>query len=224
MVPADIAERVLRKPLDIVVENARCDGTFLKLIVLRTGGRRLERRLGPDALERLRSSWTNPLGDGDRLEVHHGGGSTTATQVDLLASAEPPVARRIFVFVDSDRSGPGDSLGGTAHLVEETCLRLREEHGEALRLSFKVLQKREVENYLPREALEAHRRRSIGDWDQLSNEEKDYTDIKKMFGDKLWTTMRDHPQHCHERALRQRAGDRGHELDEIVDEIVSLMV
>ena len=223
--PADVAEEVLGQPLGIVVENAKCDGAFLKLVALRTGARRLQRRLGEAVCERLRARWTNPLGDGRWFSVRHGAGNNTSQQVELHVDAEPGVARRLFVLVDSDRSGPAAPLGSTAGAVEQTCQRLRHEHGPRLRLSLRILRKREVENYLPPAVLRARSGRGYESWCQLTDNEKDYGDLKESFGKDLWKVLIDerHKGHFHERALRERAGNGGRELDEIVEEMLGLL-
>lgn len=224
-VPADVAEEILAQPLVIVVENAKCDGAFIKVITLRTGEKRLRRRLGDDVFHRLRGRWTNPLGDGRWFAVRHGAGNNTGQQVGLLVDAEPRAARRIFVLVDSDRSSPEAPLGSTASGVEQICRRLQGEHGSGLRLLLRILQKREVENYLPSEALRARSVRAYESWCQLTEEEKDYGDLKESFGKDLWKVLIDerHQGRFHERALRVRAGRGGSELDEIVDELIDLL-
>jgi hypothetical protein len=224
-VPADVAEEVLGQPLIIVVENTKCDGAFLKLVTLRTGARRLQRRLGESVCERLRARWTNPLGDGRWFSVRLGAGNNTSEQVKLHVSAEPTVARRLFVLVDSDRSGPADPLGSTADAVERTCQHLRRQHGPRLRLSLKILRKREVENYLPPAIFRARSSQAYERWCQLSEDEKDYGDLKETFGKDLWKVLIDerHQGHFHDRALRERAGDGGRELDEIVEGLLDLL-
>jgi hypothetical protein len=224
-VPADVAEDVLAQPLSIVVENAKCDGAFLKLVALRAGARRLQRRLGEAACERLRARWTNPLGDGRWFSVRHGAGNNTRQQVELHVEAEPTVARRLFVMVDSDRSGAGAPLGGTAGAVQQTCQRLHHVHGPSLRLSLRILRKREVENYLPPAVLRATSQREYERWCQLTDDEKDYGDLKKSFGKDLWKVLTEehHQGHFHEQALRERAGEGGRELDEIVEDMLDLL-
>ena len=85
VLPADIAETVMRSPLVVIVENSVCDGAFLRHLVLRHGEARLRRRLGEDCFTRLREKWANATGDGDWFRVQHGGGSTTSGQLQLVA-------------------------------------------------------------------------------------------------------------------------------------------
>lgn len=224
-VPADVAEEVLWQPVGIVVENAKCDGAFLKIVALRTGSRKLQRRLGEAVFERLRNRWTNPLGDGRWFSVRHGAGNNTSQQVELHVDAEPRVARRIFVLVDSDRDGSSAPLGSTAADVEKTCQRLRHEHGPRLCLSLRILRKREVENYLPAAVLREKSGRRYESWCQLTEVGKDYGDLKESFGKDLWKVLTEerHQGHFHDRALRERAGDGGREFDAIVEEMLDLL-
>ncbi len=224
-VPADLAEKVLREPLSIVVENAKCDGAFIRIVVLRTGEKRLRRRLGDEVFERLRRSCTNPLGDNEWFAVKHGAGHNTGQQVELVVGAEPTAARRVYVLVDSDRDRPDAPLGATARQVEKTCERLRDGHEARLRLVLRVLRKREVENYLPREALRAYSSGKLASWDALGELGKDHSDLKQLFGKNLWQVMLEerHQGLFHDRALRDRAGRAGRELDELVEDLVSLL-
>jgi hypothetical protein len=211
----------------VVVENAKCDGAFLRIVALRIGEKHLKRRLGDEAFERLQQQWTNPLGANDWITVRHGAGNNTAQQVELATDAEPRAARRLFVLVDSDRDRSDAPIGPTAAQVKKTCERLWQQHGPALRLTLWILRKREVENYLPRDILRAHRSAALESWDLLSDHDKDHVDLKlpQLFGDKLWQVMLE-PKHqplLHERALRERAGRSGGDLDEIVHRLIDLL-
>lgn len=219
--PADTAEFVLRQPVTIVVENAKCDGAFLRLVLLRVGESQLRRRLGDDGFARLRRAWQNPLGDDQWLSVRHGGGDTTATQVELLVEVAPTATRRIFVLVDSDRAAPTDPPGPTAQRVASICAQLRAAH-PGLRLEFFILSKREVENYLPREALARRDPRAVGAWDQLDSVAKDHEDLKKLFSSGLWKVMLDPDaeRFFHVAALRERSGQ---ELDSVVKQLIALL-
>ncbi len=92
--PADIAERALRRPVAVLVENARCDGAFFRLLMLRVGERQLKRALGEESFRQLRQAWGNPLGDGAFFEVRHGGGSTLPHQLALMLEASPTFPHR----------------------------------------------------------------------------------------------------------------------------------
>jgi hypothetical protein len=218
---ADHAEVVLREPLLVITENARCDGAFLRKIALRVGERALRRTLGDAGFERLRRLWSDPLGDGERLRVIHGGGDTTATQVELAANGRPEGPRRILVLVDSDRDTPAAEPGQTAKKVMQVVQEVRQDARQR-HLELHMLCKREVENYLPSEVLRQKRRDGFKGWEQLSEQERDHVDLKERFGRDLWKTLED-PQlekHFHENALRDRGGA---ELDELVRLLVKLL-
>ncbi len=219
--PADTAESVLRQPVTIVVENAKCDGAFLRFVLFRVGEPQLRRRLGPDGFARLRQHWQNPLGDDQWFSVRHGGGSTTATQIELLVEVAPTATRRLFSLVDSDRAAPGDPQGPTADAVVSTCHKLSAEH-PGLRLDVWVLRKREVENYLPRTALAKFARKKVEQWDLLDEEARDHVDLKQLCGSRLWTIMLEPhaDQLFHVTALRERGGA---ELASIVDRLIALL-
>lgn len=225
--PAHLAEEYLREPLLVITENARCDGSFLKQVALRVGRKHLERALGAAILERIHARWRGPLGDGEWLQVVHGGGFTTAVQVELAVEARPGgPPRRIFVLVDSDRSAKDGSLGSTASKVQACIQKLQESRGHRIRLH--VLHKREVENYLPKEALRQINSASFARWEQMSADDKDYSDLKdrSLFGSKASEAWYDptYEHYLHEQALRERAGGDGRELSELIRVLGELLI
>jgi len=223
-VSADLAAGALLAPLLIIVENAKCDGAFLRRVMLRVGERRLKRHLGDDGFERLKGRWSSPLGDGEWLAVRHGGGSTTGTQVELAAEVGLIATRRILVLVDSDYAGPNAKLGPTASNVKKVCDELKASQPR-LQLHIRILTKREVENYIPREALRQYNTRGFARWEQLAEQDRDFADLKEIFNDKLWRVFSDdaHSKHFHNRSLRERAGGDGSELDAIVADLVAFL-
>lgn len=214
-VAADRAAAALREPLHIVVEDETCDGAFLQKVVLRVGEFKLRRRLGDHRFAQIQQRWTGSSGDGTEIRVNHGGGARTPQVVASVAEGEPRIARRVFVFVDSDRCAPSAPLGSTAIHVKKKCEELEAKYGERLRLKLWILNKREVENYLPGEALRAFRSTVFDRWSQFAEQQKDYEDLKLLFGSRLSSTLTNVSlQKCfHEQALRERAGS---ELDEFV--------
>lgn len=223
-VSADLAARALLAPLLIIVENAKCDGAFLRRVMLRVGERRLKRHLGDDGFERLKERWSSPLGDGEWLAVRHGGGVTTGTQVELAAEVGLIATRRILVLVDSDCAGPNAKLGSTADKVKKVCDKLKASQPR-LQLHIRILTKREAENYIPREALRQYSTRGFERWEQLAEQDRDFADLKEIFNDKLWRVFIDdaHSAHFHERSLRERAGGDGRELDAIIEDLVAFL-
>lgn len=209
-VPAPRALRWLRKPLKVLVENAKVDGGFLRLVTLRVGEKTLRRRLGDDGYEQLRARWTSALGDEERVVVVHGGGNTLSQQVELAVEASDDLPPRVFVLVDSDRKGPDAAVGSTAGQVRELAKRLPD-FGVGWKVVPFVLEKREVENYLPHDALWAVvGRRPIPD--------ADFGNIKKVMEDDgiARKVLERADVHLHARALRERCGDDGRELDKLI--------
>lgn len=228
-IPADRARRYLDQPVALVVENARCDGAFLRHILLRVGRSKLRRTLGSSVFEELKDNWQTPLGDGRWFTVRHGGGDTTADQVELLIASEPHLPPRLLALVDSDREQRGDALGQTASKVQERC----QQYAASVigwSLDPFILDKREVENYLPGKAICTYAGPAACEtWTNYSGEERDFEDLKtlvsKRGSKRLWMAMLDpaSQQHLHERAWRDRAGSRGKELDRLVARVLELI-
>lgn len=216
--PAPLAERCLRTPAIALVENARVDGEFLRLICLTVGARALRRLLGDDGFSRLRGEWVGPTGDGRLLSVRHGGGNNTATQLKLLVEAAEAPPPRVLVMLDSDRGSAAAPLGSTASQVLQTAAQVLPSGFDGEPFEPFVLSKREVENYLPHDAIHTLRAGPIAD--------PDFEDLKKSFGDRLAAQVFDSPQargHLHERGLRERCGQAGRELDQLVTQLCKLL-
>lgn len=218
--PARIAELYLAQPLVVLVENARCDGAFVRLIAHRVDQKRWERLLGVETWRALKQDWSTSLGDGRWLGVRHGGGNTTATQLELLATQASPLPPRVVVVLDSDRASQADSFGATADQV----VQLAKKHPEWHVAPF-VLSKREVENYIPEEVLK-HRFGHTPKWSDYEVQvDKDHVDLKKYFGPKCWEVLVDvkYESLLHEQALKKRAGNVGQELRDLIQCIVSAL-
>jgi hypothetical protein len=223
-VPAGQAELWLRAPIELLVENAGIDGTFLRLILLYVGHRELKQRLGPDRFERLKRRWRGAFGDGELFRVLHGGGSTTAEQVTIASESHPDLPPSLFVLLDSDRSAPSDPEGRTAIGVRSAIEQLARSDG--WRPTLHVLAKREMENYLPHAALATVRRLDLAR--VIPPHEADHVDLKVLFPSRrpLAKDVFDNPAamaQIHEASLRQRAGDDGAELSAIVHDILALL-
>lgn len=222
VLPADIAETVMRSPLVVIVENSVCDGAFLRHLVLRHGEARLRRRLGEDCFTRLREKWANATGDGDWFRVQHGGGSTTSGQLQLVASATPAGMHRIFALVDSDRALPNAAIAptSTAGQVVAMCSQLAGQY-PALRVDLHVLDMREVENYLPRDVLlQYDHNTTTTRWDQLSEPDRDHVDLKLLYDRRLWRTL---VEPTYDALFRPRAFRGVAEIDQIVDKVIRAM-
>lgn len=219
-VPADRAERWLRTPVQVLVENVRVDGSFLRLVMLRVGEGALKGRLGADGFRELRSRWTGAFGDDVLFQVRHGGGDTTADQLEIMVESHPDLPPSLAVVVDSDRSGPHSAVGQTAAKVRAVCL---SDFGVGWGPRVHILDKHEVENYLPHRAIEEVR---PGAQRLLHACSADFDDLKELVpeGRKLARDVLTRADvHLHERSLRDRAGRNGRELDEIVRMLIDLL-
>lgn len=154
------ATRIAEEPLVILVENRNSDGAFVKRIVAE-----LDR-----PLDRL---WRRPGGP-IRLDSLGGVGQMPAA-VECRTRGIP-YRPRLVVIVDSDRKGPDDRESGAARRLRRKC--------ESLGVPCWILAKREAENYLPRTLLAewkdagADHARVIEAWDRLSDDQKDFFDMK----------------------------------------------
>ena len=154
------ASRLADEPLVILVENRDSDGAFVERVVTELD-------------KALRGVWRH-VPEPIRFDSV-GGKGQMRQEVEKRAGAVP-YRPRLVAIVDSDLKGPGDSESQHAQRLRNTC----EEHG----LPCWVLAKREAENYLPRVLLGArpdagaeHQRR-LEAWDRLSDDQKDFFDMK----------------------------------------------
>ena len=154
------ASRLADEPLVILVENRDSDGAFVARIVTELD-------------KSLHGVWRR---EGEPIRFDSVGGKGQMPQEVENRADAAPYRPRLVAVIDSDRKGPGDAESHDAQRLRNTC----EEHG----LSCWVLAKREAENYLPRVLLGArpdagpeHQRR-LEAWDRLSNDQKDFFDMK----------------------------------------------
>lgn len=202
----------LHRPVVVVVENGAVDGSFLRVVALRVGETALRRRLGTEAFARLKQRWRSALGDGETIEVRHGGGSTTAMVLELAVEADPELPPRLMVVVDSDRVSAGAPVGSTADKVLATCEELPK-FGCGWRPTTWVSKKREVENYLPFDAIRAVMANASAPTDP------DYQDFKVLYGRSIaQEVFRRADDRLHSAALREHR-----ELDDLVRQLIALL-
>ena len=151
--------RLADEPLVILVENRNSDGPFVERVMKELDGS-------------LRRLWDRP-GVPIRFDSVGGRGQMQQEVANRTQTSPRP---RLVAIVDSDRKGPGDLESTEARRLRDTC----ERHG----LSCWVLAKREAENYLPRVLLSARpdagaaHERLVETWDRLSDDQKDFFDMK----------------------------------------------
>ena len=155
------ASRLADEPLVILVENRDSDGAFVARIVTELD-------------KSLHGVWRR---EGKPIRFDSVGGvGQMRDEVERQASARP-YRPRLVAVVDSDRQGPADSESEEARRLSKTC----EHHG----LPCWVLAKREAENYLPRVLLGARpdvgaeHASKVDAWDKLSDDQKDFFDMKR---------------------------------------------
>lgn len=264
----------LSRPVSVFVENLNCDGTFFRVVMLRVGEKKLRRSLGQDVLQMLKAKWTTPEGVEKWFRLEHGGGSSLAMRIRVRCQSSGRVPPSIFSYVDSDKKYPTDDLGQTAKDAKQA-------HDEVLNTypldswtpELFILEKREVENYIPVAAIRAQtgmgKQRAVNIYDKgLSETQKAHYDLKGGFTSALvlgkkgeapsadptqWTWKNPQQQalyqslssdelrglrdgiesdiwealkqdtHVHEASLRESAGDKGKELDKLIDMALELL-
>ncbi len=155
------AARLAEQPLVVLVENRVSDGHgFLGRVI---------HELDHDLRKLLKMS-------GEPLQFDSVGGKGQMVEEVTRKCASSQVRPRLVVMVDSDRKGPEEKPSLEAQRLKEKC--------EQQNLPCWILAKREAENYLPRPLLEArpdsgrdHAQR-VEAWDRLSDDQKDYLDMK----------------------------------------------
>lgn len=165
--PFPLAVRILKSPLDLLVENHRNDLNFLRAVA--RGGHRARFELA------LQKEW---------LRVQHGGGIPgVRSQIQTVSSG---VRQQLKMWVLFDRDGlrPGHESRESARL-RELC--------EKRSLSHHQLRRRTIENYLPREALQAwwHRqskqaekkriRKLVESYLSLSEDQRHFFNLRRGF-------------------------------------------
>lgn len=157
LLPAD-AVKALETPAYVVVENGESDRAFLEAM-LRAFGR-----------SALKDALDNQLWE----LISAGGGGEIPKRVRERMAKLGPGPRRVLILSDSDRLTPGE-LTKTI----EKIMACASEHG----VTVVILSKREIENYLPYEALweKSSRRKRCAAFLRLAQMQRDHYDMKKGF-------------------------------------------
>ena len=157
---AEQAFHLAQEPLIILVENRDSDGAFVRRIVTELD----------ESLSRLWNRPTEPI----RFDSVGGKGQMVQEVRNRTRGTRPT---RLVAVVDSDRKGKNDQESGAARALRRAC----RNNG----LSCWVLAKREAENYLTRSLLDARpntgadHREHVATWDRLSDDQKNYLDMKE---------------------------------------------
>ena len=167
------AFRLADEPLVILVENRISDGPFVKRVV-----KELDM-----SLHKLWGRSTEPI------RFDSVGGAGQMQRVVETRIGRTSYRPRLVAVIDSDRKGPGDTESDEARDLRRAC--------ESGGLPCWVLAKREAENYLPRILLGAkpnagdRHDRLVDAWDRLSDDQKDFFDVKRGLPDAPCAIERD---------------------------------
>ena len=153
------AVKALEMPAFVIVENGESDRSFLDSMIRAFGRHALA-----DAMRR--GFWEI---------VHAGGGNEIPKRVAERVAQMGAGPRRVLILSDSDRLTPGEETKTVRQIS-----RCAQDHGVIAIL----LSKREIENYLPYDALWdcSGRRERCGAFLQLTQGQRDHYDVKKGFG------------------------------------------
>lgn len=170
------AFQYLNSPLKIILENSRNDAHFLKAIF------RCFRQDTKTIVKHIENRW---------IQFDMGGGSSIKqviqTDMDSFNSArftkKSKDYLRCFVLLDSDKEYSTAPLKeGTNNLVEFL---------DEIGVAYHILEKREMENYIPDIAFGdvTENRPFIEAYLRLSAEQKDYIDLEKGFPNKNFNSL-----------------------------------
>lgn len=146
----ELIKTFVGSPLKVLVENIRSDKLFLQTVLRFVGG------LDPEELF---------------IEYLHGGGSTIIQVAD-----EYKGKARVFCLIDGDEVSPGEYVSPDKKMFKQNVIQTCKKYG----YQYHVLTKREIENYIPDEALERmgfNRKNHL--YFRLPEEHKDYFDMKE---------------------------------------------
>lgn len=156
------ASHFLMQELTLLVEERESDGDFLKIVIRELGDDELKKHL----FELERPAW--------RLDSR---GGKSKMQDEIKRASASPVLPRLMVLCDSDRCSPSSAETEDVRSLREACA--------SAGVPCWILQKREMENYLPACLLE-HRTKPgqplthvFAAWCRLDERQKDFLDLKE---------------------------------------------
>lgn len=166
------AWRLLTKSLHILVENGRNDGKFLETM--------FKRLLGPSYWKPVRNALQN-----DWIHIENGGGIGEMKKMVGSLVGDAVGSTRTCVIFDSDAQEP-EKPSTASEALREKC--------EECSLDYHQLQRRAIENYLPRDALKASvellseptkssRRSVVNTFSRMNRVQRHHFHMKKGFSD-----------------------------------------
>ena len=160
----EAAARLAEEPLIVLVENEDSDGAFLRRII--------------EVLDPQLHAWWQGSGQPGRIDSRGGEGQMDNAVRRLVEGR--PARPRLVVVLDSDRDASEGAVNPTTLKTQRVCAELE--------VPCWVSAKRESENYLPEVLLDiwpnqdADRHRRVVAWARLSDDQKDFYDLKESFG------------------------------------------
>ncbi|WP_419887602.1 hypothetical protein ACN6MT_19435 [Neobacillus niacini] len=151
IISIDILESFVGDKLKVVLEDIRSDKLFIMKSL--------------ELLEQIQEEDLSKL----RLEFINGGGSNIKNQIEHYQCKH-----RVICIIDSDHVAPGLYLNDKERRKKEKLIRLCNSLGVPL----KILSKREIENYLPDQALIAQGVNENHPFFIFNDTQKDYFDMK----------------------------------------------
>ena len=155
------AARLAEEPMVVLVENRDSDGAFVERIVA-------------DLDRSLNHVWHQ---SGEPIRIDSRGGMGQMPAEIERRTRDLPYRPRLIAIVDSARKAPGDAESNAARRLRRKC--------ESACVPCWVLAKRESENYLPgillnaRRDVGAHHTLLVAAWDRLTDDQKDFFDMKE---------------------------------------------
>ena len=149
-------------PLKVLMENRR-DWSVIEAAIRVYDKQRIA--------EAYAQGWLEPVGCGGKGEV-------------LPAIKWQPAKARLAVFVDSDKESPDDPIKKEQKNIKREC--------ESRKIPCHILEKREIDNYIPDQIFKeisqtanSRQRDNIRKWEQWTDEQKNFKDIKTYFTKKI---------------------------------------
>ena len=190
----------LTQPAYVIVENADSDRYFLETMM---------HAFKRDA---LCESYTNGW-----WEIESRGGATQIKNQIQAIQKKTKGPLRVFVLVDSDRLHP-EHVNPAIQQLEKDCI--------TEKIAYAILEKREIENYIPVEVLNDipnKKEHVYKAFLELTQKQRDYYDMKKGFGKKIGQLFESKRDKFTKESIQGMCRDNPTELDDIFDKIEALI-
>ncbi len=169
----------LQNELIIFVENATSDRLFLNSIF---------KKFVPECENinfALRNRWIKLIGPGGKNEIK----KAINNELRIFRSEKScnDIYLRAIVIIDSDKKFPHDNIGFSQKEIKDYCLEKN--------IICHILNKREIENYIPIEAFQDISNYPIvEEYKRLTNDQSSFYDLEEGFKNKNLNTLDEHIQ------------------------------